>query len=69
MSLREISDDTLIRQLENYNEKYFSNVVKSMGGPLNRLDVKIIDKAEKVAQELNNRGLSFSARHLRMNNY
>jgi hypothetical protein len=58
-----------MRRLQNYDEKYFLNVVKSIGKPSNGLDVKIIDKAEKVAQELNNRGLSFSARHLKINNY
>jgi hypothetical protein len=69
MSLQTYSDETLMRRLQNYDEKYFLNHSKSVDKFSDVLDLKMRDKAKEIAQELTNRGVFFSAVHLKINNY
>lgn len=64
MNLQTHSDETLMRRLQNYDEKYYFAVMTPRQN-----EWKIRDKAERVAQELTNRGVFFSAVHLKINNY
>jgi len=82
MRLSRYKDDTLLRRLQNYDEKYYDAIMtprqnESWGYSMrayhankvsNPPEWKIRDKANEVAEELTNRGVSFSARHLKINN-
>lgn len=80
MNLERYKNDTLLKRLEKYDQKYYEAISKPSNigfgygmrayhglKTMNPPEWKIRDKAQAIADELINRGVSFRTIHLRIN--